>query len=101
MNPQRINIQYSIDLEELPTEVKRLYEQAVSKLGEATLPELREENLLTSSTIKIIDQVRQNLAQSDIVLNDIQSIVSSYVEYELSLSQPQEPAPERIDENTD
>ena len=101
MNPQRINIQYSIDLEELPTEVKRLYEQAASKLGEGALPELREENLLSSSTIKIIDQVRQNLAQSDIVLKDIQSIVSSYVEYELSLSQPQEPTPERIDENTD
>tara|TARA_R110000796_G_scaffold6952_1_gene24209 strand:+ start:180 stop:485 length:306 start_codon:yes stop_codon:yes gene_type:complete len=101
MTPQRINIQYSINLEELPTEVERLYAHAVSKLGEVSLPKLGDEDILTSSTIKVIDQVRKNLAQTDIILSDVQSIISSYVEYELSLSQPQEPASEKIDENTD
>tara|TARA_E500000331_G_C17172346_1_gene676711 strand:+ start:605 stop:919 length:315 start_codon:yes stop_codon:yes gene_type:complete len=104
MNTQRINIQYSINLEELPNEVERLYSQAVTRLGEAQLPKLGTEEILTSSTVKVIDQIRKQLTQTDAVLSDVQSIISSYVEYELSLSQPQEqapPIPEDLDENTD
>ena len=104
MSQQRINIQYSINLEELPKEVERLYSQAVTRLGETQLLKLGSEDILTSSTIKIIDQARKDLAQTDAVLSDVQSIVSSYVEYELSLSQPQEPTPpipESLDENSD
>lgn len=101
---QRINIQYSIDLKELPAEVERLYSQAVTKLGTTQLPKLTGEDLLTSSTVKVIDQARKSLAQADAVLNDVQSIISSYVEYEISLAQPQEsqpPVPENLDENAD
>ena len=105
MNPhQRINIQYTIGLDELPTEVTRVYNKSVEQIRNIQLPDFSDEEILSSSVIKIIDEARQNLAKADLMLSDVQSIVNSYVEYEMSLtaekSQPLTATPEMMDEDT-
>ncbi len=103
---QRINIQYSIGMDELPTEVTRVYKKALTQYRTVGLPDIPKNEILTSPVIKVIDEARQNLAKLDIMLGDVQSIVNAYVEYELSLvaknaSQEHEEAPLENDENTD
>ncbi len=82
---QRINIQYSIGMDELPTEVTRVYKKALAQYRNVGLPDISKNEILTSPVIKVIDEARQNLAKLDIMLGDVQSIVNAYVEYELSL----------------
>jgi hypothetical protein len=94
---KRINIQYSIDLSELSDEVQRLYDKAFAEFKEINFTE-KVEDILNFSTAIRADEIRQKLAKLDLILSDIQSIVSSYVEYEASSinSQPQvenSPAP--------
>ena len=92
MTNKRINIQYSIDLSELPDEVQRLYDKAFAEFKEISFPK-KVNDVLDFSTAKRVDEVRQKLAKFDLILSDIQSIVSSYVEYEASSTNPQ-PQPE-------
>ncbi len=90
MNPQqRINIQYTIDMEELPREVTKIYDKAVKQLRTVNLTKISEQEILNSGTVKMIEEARHNLAKVDIMLSDAQSIINSYVEYELSLSREQ------------
>jgi hypothetical protein len=92
MTNKRINIQYSIDLSELSDEVQRLYDKAHAEFRDINFPK-KVEDVLDFSTAKKVDEVRQKLAKFDLILSDIQSIVSSYVEYEASSTNPQ-PQPE-------
>jgi|TARA_E500000331_G_scaffold356434_1_gene414774 hypothetical protein len=106
---QRINIQYSIGMEELPSETTRVYKKALTQFRSVQLPDLSKNEMLTSSVIKVIDEARRQLAKTDLMLSDVQSIVNSYVEYEMSLSSTandeiQEPEPteyENPDQNQD
>ena len=101
MNPhQRINIQYSIAMDELPSEVVRVYNKSIDQLRNIQLPELNDTEVLNSSVIKMIDEARQQLAKTDLILSDVQSIVNSYIEYEMSLTNKNtQPPVEGNDEN--
>ena len=81
----RVNIQYSIDLDDLPVEVDRIYEAAIKLHKELSIPQKSGDELLTSEALKEIDQVRKNLARLDHILNDVTGIINSYVSYQLSL----------------
>ena len=65
---QRVNIQYSIDLEELPWEVNSLISRASTKLVKAsnTLSDIHQRgaatSLLTLKAIKDISLLRESLA---------------------------------------
>jgi len=83
---KRITIQYSIKLGDLSSEVERLYSQAAENLKALALDEVSHSEMLDSSLVKKIDEVRKNLASTDLMLMDIQSIVSSYIQYEVSLN---------------
>lgn len=80
----RINLQYSIELEELAPEVGRLYKKANELIDQISLIQFAESQVLSSSTVNHIHETRVKLAKADVMLRDIQSVVSSYVEYELS-----------------
>ena len=80
----RVSIQYSIDLDDLPEEVNRIYNKAKGTLNDIELPELGGEKLLTSETLKDIDTMRKKLTCLDHILSDVASIVGSYVDYEVS-----------------
>ena len=92
----RINIQYSIELDELATEVSRLYKRAGALLNNISLIQYADSQILTSSLVNHIHETRLQLAQADAMLGDIQSMVGSYVEYEMSQTSDPTPAEERI-----
>tara|TARA_R110002020_G_scaffold96491_2_gene231033 strand:+ start:813 stop:1190 length:378 start_codon:yes stop_codon:yes gene_type:complete len=89
---QRVNITYSVNVEELPEEVMRLLrkgEEGLQKtLGELKL--LTKDNVLTSSSTDQVDQIRRNLATVDTSLSDASNIVEGYLSYEATLRAPQE-----------
>ena len=91
---QRINITYSIKLENLEAEVSRLLHITLDKLEEASsshFPLEEERELLNTKTFKDIDVLRQELAEIDAGFRDVSNLIASYLDYEVqSLSKEQE-----------
>ena len=81
---KRVNIQYSIDLDDLPEEIGRIYANAKSILDGICLPDTSGEDILTADVLKKLDETRRQLTYLDHALSDVSSIVGAYVEYELS-----------------
>tara|TARA_R110002072_G_scaffold95137_2_gene209637 strand:- start:5760 stop:6131 length:372 start_codon:yes stop_codon:yes gene_type:complete len=82
---QRVNIQYSVELEDLEQEVNRLYSNAITQI--AALPHASL-NLGTEGLDKV-DSFRQKLAKVDIMLGDVQNIIEGYIRFKT------QPPPER------
>jgi len=83
---QRVNIQYSIDLEELPWEVNSLISRASTKLVKAsnTLSDIHQreaESLLTLKAVEDISLLRESLANIDFILEDTTNIISGYINH--------------------
>ena len=78
---QRINIQYSIDISELNTEVGRLLGIANTALKALSIDCISKENTLSSDVAKDVDSLRKKLAAIDAFvgfgfsLSDAQDIV--------------------------
>ena len=89
---QRINIQYSIDIEELPGEVGRMVAATAQKIESTSniLSNFEGHDLLTLETIENIDIVRLELAAADHMLRDASAIVSSYVAFKAESARPSE-----------
>ena len=93
---QRVNIQYSIDIEELPTEVQRLLAKARklnSELDEKSfksLSDISQGRTLSLKTLEEIDVVRKKIAAVDYVLNDACSIINGFLDFKLREAQPPE-----------
>jgi hypothetical protein len=98
---KRVNIQYTIDLDELPNEVDRIYLTAKNLFNELTIPEKSGKELLTSEVLKDIDEARKSLANLDHILNDVSGIVGAYVNYELSLINSQNTSPDGTEANVE
>tara|TARA_R110002074_G_scaffold326546_1_gene496909 strand:- start:848 stop:1237 length:390 start_codon:yes stop_codon:yes gene_type:complete len=104
MFSDRINIQYSIDSDELPREVQRLFEKvdtiATQFAGESGTQ--RDPNtILSLQTIEEIDIYRRKLAAMDYILGDLTNIISSYIDYKMQKSQSPEPPSENLPEEED
>ena len=90
---QRVNISYSIDIEELPGEVTALINKA-----QAGIEELSEANrdweidFLSLATVNKITELRECMTKVDYILNDVTNIINGYIYYQ---TQPSE------DVNTD
>jgi hypothetical protein len=82
---QRVNIQYSVELEDLEEEVNRLYSNAITQL--AALPHATLK--LGTEGLDKVDNFRQKLAKVDIMLGDVQNIIEGYVRFKT------EPSPDR------
>lgn len=82
---KRVNIQYTIDLEQLPNEIDRIYAGAREVFTGLSLPKETGKDILTADVLKKIDETRRGLTNLDHILNDVTGIVSSYVEYELAV----------------
>ena len=83
---QRVNIQYSIDLEELPWEVNSLISRASTKLVKESnaLSDIHQrgaESLLTLKAVEDISLLRQRLANIDFILEDTTNIISGYINH--------------------
>ena len=94
---QRVNIQYSIDIEELPQEVSRLLEKSIKILSDLSSGDIKklssfdERSLLSIACLEAIEETRQNLAAVDYVLNDVTNIVDSFIKYKTSPQQEDKP----------
>ena len=80
---QRVNIQYSIDMEDLQPEVNRLLNAAKHKIDNINTGFTTKfpSDLLNISTLSAIEDVRMELANIDFMLADITKIVNAYVSY--------------------
>tara|TARA_B100001250_G_scaffold412964_1_gene445600 strand:+ start:2365 stop:2754 length:390 start_codon:yes stop_codon:yes gene_type:complete len=90
MFSDRINIQYSLDVEELPTEVCRLIskieEQAAELVTSIKAHPQDKRTVLSPHTLEEIDLFRRRLAAMDYALSDVNNIISSYLEYKTQAS---------------
>ena len=88
---QRVNIQYSVDLGELQSEVDRLFAKAIKEL-DLTAPVGGTPKLkLGTEGLEKLDVLRRKLARIDIMLGDVQNIVEGYVRFKTQPAQPQVP----------
>ena len=86
---QRVNIQYSVELEDLQSEVNRLFGNAIMELEKVQPVGGSPVVKLGTDGIDKIETIRHKLAKIDIMLSDIQNIVEGYVRFKTA------PAPER------
>jgi len=97
MEQTRVNIQYSIDLEDLPSEIERMIHKATESVCDAVKEGdslHKQEDLLTIATLSKIDELRINLSRADMVLEDVVKIVNGYLKMNMdAASQAQQPYP--------
>lgn len=87
---QRVNIQYSVELEDLQKEVTRLFDNAIEVLELnpiRTRPD-RDTIILGTDGLEQIDLLRRRLAKVDIMLGDIQNIIEGYVRFKTQAPEP-------------
>jgi len=89
MNKERVNIQYSIDLNELASEVVRLMARA-SSVAEAAvqsefsdLKQIDEKHALSLHAVSAVDVARKRLAAIDYALNDVAQIINGYLTFKV------------------
>ena len=77
---QRVNIQYSVDLEQLPQEVSRLLGIAFTKLRTTTTdgPDgvVNNGEILSLASVETISTLRKSLAEVDYMLEDVTNIIN-------------------------
>ena len=95
---KRVNIQYSIDLEDLPREVDRIYANAKNLFKEIKLPTAKEKNILSSHVLRELNETRRKLTSLDLILSDVTGIVGSYIEYEVSEHNKKTETPPEVNE---
>jgi hypothetical protein len=89
MKKERVNIQYSIDLQELPTEVLRLIDRAAAIHNEvgtedlATLSTIEVKDALSLNTLSSIDVARKKLAAVDYALSDVSNIINGFLTFQV------------------
>jgi len=86
---QRVNIQYSVELDDLQNEVNRLFGQAVKELEKMQPVGGAPVAKLGTDGIDKIETIRTNLTKIDIMLSDVQNIIEGYVRFKT------QPPPER------
>lgn len=96
-NSQRVNIQFSLDLDDLPTEVSRLFARASTHATDASdtfgLFEHQKDPLSVVSLQRIND-IRLALTKADLVLDDLQKIVGGYLRMQADPPQAAQEEPE-------
>jgi hypothetical protein len=99
---QRVNIQYSIDMDDLNSEVKRLTDTIEYRLNNIDSSFPSEDKILDLETLSKIEKVRTELANVDFMLSDISKIVNAYISYRTNSDsvpapQPSDLAPQAAD----
>jgi len=92
---QRVNIQYSIELDDIQSEVDRLYYKTMKELSSISSGAAFDYVPLDLSGMEHIDKIRRKLAKIDIMLGDVDNIISGYVRFK---TQPEEAESEQSPE---
>ena len=88
---ERISIQYTVNTDELPTEVARLLEEAFNKyqLLQPDCHRALDITVLSHEMVEKIDKIRLVLSVIDHRLNDAANIISGYLDYKAQEGQSQ------------
>jgi len=81
---QRVNLQFSVNIDELPAEIQRIVDKAANQLNQSyeLCDEIRDsEELFSLSTIQKIDLVRQQLASTDQTLLDTHNLINGFLNF--------------------
>ena len=90
---QRVNISYSIDIEELPLAVSTLIAKAQTEID--ILSDANKEwdiDFLSMETLDKIAALRETMSKVDYILNDVGNIINGYIHYQTQPPQPSAPA---------
>ena len=93
---QRVNIQYSVDLRDLCTEVHELIDKAnieLLNLIERSKNNLQECDEISLKMVRDLSQFREGLADIDYRLGDVALICNGYLNYETQKQQKQQQPP--------
>ena len=83
---QRISIQYTIDVDDLPENVVRLLTNATTEIN--SLPSVEElslktvDDIMTLQTVNDIDELRASLGRIDFMLADVNNLITSFISYQ-------------------
>ena len=78
---QRVNIQYSIKLEDLDKEVRRLLDKAYFQIHNLK-GKPKAVDVLSLATLREIAQYRESLAEVDHKLRDIMNIINGFIGFQ-------------------
>ena len=80
---ERIRIQYTVDVGELPREVGRLMEDAFNQyqLLQTACRHTSVESVMSHATVERLDSIRMELAAIDHRLHDAMNIIQGYLDY--------------------
>lgn len=91
MNKERVNLQYTIEMDELGSEVSRLLSAAKNQLDGVAIPvPSNDDDALALNTLESVDEIRQRLAKLDYCLRDINNIIGAYINYRTAISQQEQ-----------
>lgn len=88
---ERVNIQFSVDIDELPVEVNRLFEKAISRIQDLGAGWGNPRIELDLGGIGQVETMRDRLSQIDSILADMENIISGYVSYKTRPAAPATP----------
>mgnify|MGYP003115790099 FL=1 len=92
---RRVNIQYSVKIDDLNNEVSRLLKDAHLRLNKLCENEslIADKNILSLEAHQLIDNLRLGLSDIDASLSEVNSIITSYLDYKTRelMETPQSP----------
>lgn len=95
---QRINIQYSIDIDDLPNAVAKLLEGALTDLTDVisstNATGITGKQVMELNTLNEIQGLRTNLERIDHTLGDVSNLINSYISYQTTPQQTEEKSQE-------
>ena len=91
----KVNIQYSVDLEDIPNKVRELLMTSAQKslnieAGIRYTISLMEDNMSIDEQLKRIDEVRREMADIDLTLMDCSEILHGYQKALVQLREPKQ-----------
>ena len=93
---QRVNIQYSVELDNIQETVDYLYDKVLKRVDRLNQNMVETSCFLDVALIDEIDQIRLEMAEIDIQLADIDRIVKGYVGLKSGSLEKQESADETV-----
>jgi hypothetical protein len=81
---QRITLQYTINLSELPREVERLQENLIEALDGLTLTKMQGGQILQLSAAQELETLRHRIVAADMMVADLGAIINSYLQLQVA-----------------
>ena len=86
---KRISIQYSIDEAQIGNECYRLLSNTLDRLTSIAAESPKAESIMNTSTVAEITNLRDELSQIDIMLEDVNAIIDGFLGYKYTQQSPQ------------